>query len=301
MAQSLLKTGKLTVTALTRPESKSPLPDGIKVTKIDYDDHASLVEVLKGQDALIITMAPGADEQQTKLIRAAAEAKVQYILPNEWAPDTANIAFANEALMGGDKKKETRDLIESLGCSWIAMSTGFWYEWSLAIPASYGFNIAKRSVTFFDDGETKITTSTWPQVGRAVANLLSLKIGPENSDDKSPCIETFKNKFVYIGSFTVNQKDMLNSLMRVTQTSIDDWTVTKEPTKERYAAGLKEMREGSRMGFAKAMYTRVFYPDDCGNTEKTKGLANELLSLPKEDIDEATKAAIKRSEEARWG
>jgi len=48
--------------------------------------------------------------------------------------------------------------------SYIALSTGFWYEWSLAIPAAYGLDFANRSMTFFDEGETKILTSTWPQV-----------------------------------------------------------------------------------------------------------------------------------------
>jgi hypothetical protein len=165
----------------------------------------------------------------------------------------------------------------------------------------FGFDIEKRSVTFIDDGETKITISTWPQVGRAVASLLSLKVSPDGPDDKSPSLESFKNRYLYIGSFTINQKDMLESLLRVTKTSINDWTVTKESHEERHAAGREAMNGGDRMGFAKAMYTRVFYPDDGGNTEKTRGLDNDVLGLPKEDLDEATKAAVKRSEEGKRG
>jgi uncharacterized protein YbjT (DUF2867 family) len=302
MLESLLKTGKHTVTVITRDGSNAPLPEGVRVKKIDYNNPSSIVDALQGQDALIITMAPRAPKDtQEKLIRAAADAKVQYILPNEWGFDTANIQLANEALASGTEKQKTNALIEEVGCSWIGVSTGFWYEWSLAIPAAYGFDIANRSVTFFDDGETKITTSTWPQVGRAVASLLSLKISPSGPDDKSPSLEMFKNKYVYTGSFTVSQKDMLESLLRVTKTKIDDWTVTKEPHKERYAAGLEAMKKGDMMGFVRAMYTRVFYPDDGGNTEKTRGLANDVLGLPKEDLDEATKAAIKRAEETKGG
>lgn len=59
----------------------------------------------------------------------------------------------------------TRKLIEEVGkSSYIGLSTGFWYEWSLAIAPAYGFDFANRSITFFDDGRTKISTSTWPQV-----------------------------------------------------------------------------------------------------------------------------------------
>jgi hypothetical protein len=302
MVESLLKTGKHVVTALTRGESNTPPPESVHVKKVDYNNPSSIVDALQGQDALVITMTPRAPKDtQEKLLRAAAEAKVKYILPNEWGFDTANLKLANEALFGGTQKQETNMLIQELGCTWIALSTGFWYEWSLAIPAAYGFDIAKRSVTFFDDGETKITTSTWPQVGRAVAGLLSLKIKSDGPDDKSPSLEPFMNTYVYTGSFTINQQDMLESLLRVTNTSIDEWTVTKEPHEERYTGGVKAMQGGDRTGFAKAMYTRVFFPDDGGNTEKTRGLANDVLGLPKEDLDEATRAAVKRSEENKLG
>jgi hypothetical protein len=302
MAESLLKTGKHTVTALARDGSNASLPEGVHVKTIDYDNLASIVDALQGQQALVITMNPMAPKDtQEKLIRAAAQAKVQYILPNEWGFDSANVKLSNEALSSAAAKQETNALINEVGCSWIGVSTGFWYEWSLAIPASYGFDIEKRTVTFIDDGETKITTSTWPQVGRAVAGLLSLKVSPDGPDDKISTLESFKNKYVYTGSFTISQKDMLESLQRVTKTTGDDWTITKEPHEERYAAGLAAMKTGDRMGFAKAMYTRVFYPDDGGNTEKTRGLANGALGLPKEDLDEATKAAVKRSEEFKLG
>ena len=59
----------------------------------------------------------------------------------------------------------TRMAIADLGkSSYIAVCTGFWYEWSLAIPAGFGFDFANRTVTLFDEGETRISTSTWPQV-----------------------------------------------------------------------------------------------------------------------------------------
>ena len=81
----------------------------------------------------------------------------------------------------------------------------------------------------------------------------------------------------------------------MTGTNKTDWTITKEPAHERYSSGVKEIQEGKRNGFAKMMYTRVFYPDGCGDFEHKKGTLNSLLELPKEDIDEATKVAIERS------
>jgi hypothetical protein len=52
------------------------------------------------------------------------------------------------------------------------------------------------------------------------------------------------------------------------------------------------MKTGERVGFAKMIYGRVFSPDDCGNFEKAKGTINSLIGLPKEELVEATKAAI---------
>ena len=300
MTEALLKTGKHTVTAITRADSKSELPEGVEVKKVDYGNPSSLVEALQGQDVLIITMGVFAPpDQESTLIQAAADAGVPWILPNEWSPDTANEALVKD-VFPFQKQSKHRELIAKLGeSSFVAVSTSFWYEWSLAIPSAYGFDLANQAVTLFDDGETKINTSTWPQVGRAVASLLSLPIQPEGQD-KDRCLDRFKNSLVYVSSFTVSQKDILDSVLRVTQTGLGDWKLTKEPAKERYTGGMEAMKKGDRMGFVRMMYTRVFFPDDCGNFEKTKGTINDLLGLPKEDIDEATKAAIQRSKEVSW-
>jgi hypothetical protein len=93
---------------------------------------------------------------------------------------------------------------------------------------------------------------------------------------------------------------MLESALRVTGTQLSEWRITKEPARERYADGLKEIKESKRIGFAKMMYTRVFYDDGCGDFEKNKGTINALLGLPREDINEATRVAWKRSKVHSW-
>lgn len=166
------------------------------------------------------------------------------------------------------------------------------------MPESFGIDFANRTATFFDEGETKISVSTLPQVGRAVAALLSLPINPSTSDE--PSLSDFTNKPVYINSFTVNQKDMLASALRVTDTKEAQWTITKEPSHERYATGVKEIGEGKRLGWAKMMYSRLFYPDGSGDFEYSKGTNNAVLGLPVEDIDEATREAIERSKRSNY-
>lgn len=293
MTESLLATGKHTVTAITRPDSKSELPNGVKIAHVDYDNPASIVEALKGQDALIITMGVMAPkDSQPKLIQAAADASVPWVLPNAWSPDSTHDGLRKDVGIF-EGQEAMKDLIAKTGkSSYMNVTTGFWYEWSLSIPDGYGFDFAKKKVTFFDDGETKTSTTTWPQVGRGVAALMSLP---------SEELEKLKNKNVYINSFTLSQKDMLDSVLRVTGDKINDWTVSKEPAQERFVAGVEAMKKGDRAGFVKMLYTRVFYADGCGDYETSKGTSNALLGLPKEDLDEATKAAIKRAEETPFG
>lgn len=93
---------------------------------------------------------------------------------------------------------------------------------------------------------------------------------------------------------------MLESALRVTGTKEDDWTIAKESAQERYSSGVEEIQQGKRIGFAKMMFTRVFYSDGCGDFEHYKGTINGLLGLPKEDVDEWTKAAIERSKGSNW-
>jgi len=98
---------------------------------------------------------------------------------------------------------------------------------------------------------------------------------------------------------------MLASALRVTGTSEEDWSITREPARERYATGLEEMKEGKRAGFGKMMYTRIFFDDGAGDTEhgEGKGTVNALLGLEKEDgvIDEATRRALERTKLNPWG
>ena len=270
----------------------------MEIKKIDYADQASLVEALQGQEALIITMgATAPPEQQTKLIEAAAAANVPWVLPNEWGYDIADPGLCKDIPIG-EKHAQYREHIEKLGkSSWIGVTCGFWYEFSLARgPETYGFDFKNRTVTFFDDGNTHINTSTWIQCGRGVAKLLALKVLPDDTNDKSPCLAHYRNRFIYVSSFNVSQRDILNSVMRVTDTTLNDWKIEHEPSTSRYKAGVEALQKGDLLGFVKLMYTRVFYQDGSGEFEASKGLQNDVLGLPKEDLDEYTKIALQMAQ-----
>ncbi|KAK5126019.1 hypothetical protein LTR85_011374 [Meristemomyces frigidus] len=279
---ALLKQGKHKVTAITRLDSTSSMPAGLQdVKKADYNDHDSLVKALSGQDFLIITMGVmAAKDTQQKLVDAAKDAGVQYVMPNEWGLDAAQNEQLGKDTMLGPGQLAVREYIEKAGLIWIGLACGFWYEFSLSgAEMRYGFDFKEKKLTLFDDGNIKIYTSTWPQVGRAVAKVLVL-------DD----LALFKNKSVHIYSFHVSQRDMLASVLRVTGDKESDWSLTHEDVQERFKRGMKVLQGGDWHGFAIALYSRTFFPDVAPSLEGQ--FDNEMLGLPQEDLDEYTKIAV---------
>jgi hypothetical protein len=227
-------------------------------------------------------------------VTAAKKAGIKYVMPNVWGPDIDNEDMSNDMgwgpLMRGLVKQ-----VKDAGLHSIVLGCGFWYEWSLGCGGSaYGISFPHRTVTWFDDGKAKISTSSWEQCGRAVASALSLKVVPDNAsaEDKSPTLSQYFDKVLYIDSFLISQRDMFESVKRVTNTTDRDWAMTREDTQERYANALKLMKEGERFAYLRVMYTRVFWPNR-GGDHSHKGLQNDVLGLPKEDLDERTREALR--------
>ncbi|KAL4913635.1 hypothetical protein BDW62DRAFT_205407 [Aspergillus aurantiobrunneus] len=291
IATALLKTGRHAVTALSRKDSSNKLPEGVLVAPVNYDDEATLVAALKDQQFLIITMAPTAPrDTHSKLVQAAAKAGVPTVMPNGYGGDIENVKLGEETLLGPVAKAD-RDEIEALGMQWVTVCCGFWYEYSLAGgEARFGFDFDKRSLTLYDDGNTRNSVSTLSQVGRAVARVLSFKELPDDENDQSLTLSMFLNKAVYIKSFVLSQNDIFDSVKRVTGTTDADWTVTHEATRKRYEDGLAQVKGGNMAGFGKMLYARAFYPDDL--SELSAKAQNDILGLPEERLDDFTEVGI---------
>lgn len=291
-AEALVKTGKHFVTAITREGSKGKLPEGVQAAPVNYDDEASLVAAFKGHSFVAITLSVSAPpELHGKIVQAAAKAGVPYIMPNAYGADIFNTALMEGSPLGA-AYKENYDQITRAGASFVGMCCGFWYEWSLALGEPwFGFNIKDRTVTFFDDGKVKINVSTWQRCGEALAAFLSLP-----ASGASPSVADWKNNALYFDSFKVSQRDMLDSLHRVLGTTDKDWTITNEATDVRLKRGWDALKGGDMSGFATVLYTRNFFPDAVGDYETKRGLINDKLGFPKEDLDTATKRTVEMVE-----
>lgn len=274
------------------------MPSGVAVRKVNYDDRSLLVSALQGHDLLLITMGVMAQGAEQKLVEAAAEAKIPWLIPNEYGNDTDDEQLSKDIIFG-PAKKQLRKRIEELGMSWIGIGCGFWYEFSLCGGTErYGFDFKDKKLIWFGDGSVKIDTSTFPQVGRAVANLLTLKVLPDDANDKSMTLSHWRNKFVHFSSFRVSQKDMFDSVLRVTGEKASDWQQKTVDVKQWYQDGVERMQKGDMSGFGQLLYARMFYPESPVDFGK-QGIErdNERLGLPKESLDEFTKLAIQMAKD----
>jgi hypothetical protein len=300
VTEQLLANGKHTITALTRKESNATFPAGVKIASVDYKDESSLISALRHQDFLIITLAftPDVNETHDRIVRAAVKAGVKHVMPNIWSSDIVlnNEALGDEVFVGTSFRKLLQDVEAAGDIAWTVLVTGLWYEFSLASPPDWlGFDLKNRKVTMFDDGLRKINMSTWPQQGRAVASFLSLKKLPEDDQDTtSPTLDQFRNKPLYVSSFFINQRSILDSVQRVTGTQDNDWSIAHESTSDRVAVGMKEFAEGNYRGMAKAYYARLHFPGSEAVYEDK--IQNDLLGLPEDDVDKATVAALQMVE-----
>ncbi|PLN77166.1 NAD(P)-binding protein [Aspergillus taichungensis] len=296
-AKALVQTGKHTVTGLTRRGGQGQQPDGVRHVEVDYDDEASIVDALRGQQFLVITLGVQAPlDLHRRITVAAGKAGVPYIMPNAFGYPVLEHAGEDEVEFNNLVRARIDDVRSNGVSSPICLPCGFWYEWSLATGEQwFGFTIKSRKVTFFDDGRRTITVSTWDQCGRALAALLSF---PESG--ASPSVADFKNQDLCIYSFRVSQRDMLNSLHRVLGTTDADWEITYEPVEKRIADGEQENAKGLITGFAKTLYGRLFRQNNAvADFADTMSTANEVLGLPTEDLDEATRRTVQMVE-AGW-
>lgn len=292
ITEELLRTGQHSVTALTRIGSTSQVPSGVQSIAVDYDDEASLVRALQGHDCLIISLSVQTPrDTQPKLLQAASQAGIRHVMPNVWGCDVMHPPLADSGLNWGGFRELVAG-IEAKGMGWTALICGFWYEHSLVLgPSAFGFDLPAKKLILNDDGNTKINISTLAQCGRAVSTLLSLPVLPEDEQDDQLTLSRWRNKPVYISSFLLSQRDMLASWLRVTGETADSWTIEQESSQGRYERGLELMKKGDHAGLLLAMYSRVLFPNGDGNHEQRRGLDNDLLRLPTEDLDEHTRQA----------
>jgi uncharacterized protein YbjT (DUF2867 family) len=272
-----------TITAISRPESSATFPTDVTVKKGSYSDAPFLQSALTGQDVLIMQLAMGPEsmESQVPLIEAAARAGVKYVLPTEFGSDPTSSLHDDFPMMA--MKKKYRDLIEQRGMHWVAVVNNPWFDWSLK-AGMWAVDIPGRKAVIKNVGDARFNTTTLAQVGRGVASLLSL---PEEK------LGGFKNRPVYLKSFLVDQRAILDSVIRATGTKESDWEVKTQEPEGAIEESRKAVAAGNMMAFVGEFYTAHMQPGRGGNYDEKANKDAEILGMKEESLDDVVAAVVK--------
>lgn len=154
--------------------------------------------------------------------------------------------------------------------------TGPFFDWGLT-TGFLGFNIKEKRAEIWDGGNVHFSSSNLSTIGKAIVSTLST---PER-------LSATENKYVFIASHTATQNEVLAAFEKTT----GEWSIER-------VHGDKAA-EKAREGFANGDYSTIpnlirsafLTSDELGNSEK-KGLSNDVLGLPKEDLQADIKRAV---------
>ncbi|KAE8442855.1 hypothetical protein EG329_002597 [Mollisiaceae sp. DMI_Dod_QoI] len=271
---------RFNITILSRASSTSTFPAHIKIHTISDDyPELELLKAFKGQDAIISTIATASAEQQKSFIEVAIKVGVKRFVPSEFGGDVRN---ENAMALLPQFFKGKLDIVEYLkgkereGLTWTSFVTGPFFD--LAMKIGYmGINIQEQKATLYNNGTSLWCTTTMAAIGLAVKNAMLIS-------------EKTANKYMYIDSFTVSQKQVLAAFEKATGKK---WPVTYADAEEDKKDGLEKMAKGDFSGAAQLIRYINLVDGHGGNYMQYKEGANELLSVPKQSLDGVVAGIVK--------
>ena len=276
---ALLSAGIFTVTVLSRQSSKSTYPPSVHVAHLPDDlPSESLLQVLRGQDALVVTFAGSESDLQIRLADAAAQAGVKRFIPADFGSCDSSSPMALELVPLYPAKKKVREYLQQLagrsGLSWTSLVCGHFFDYGLR-SGLLRFDVKKRKARMFDGGEVRWSATTLETIATAVVRVLEKE-------------EETRNRMLYIQSFCVSQNEVLRALERVKG---GKWQVEDIKSEEYIEEVKKEM--AARPDSAEAVENMVSVVGIVdANWEGKDDFANELLDLKGEDLDEVVRKAL---------
>lgn len=269
------------ICSITSKTSPATLPEGVSHIRSDWSE-TSLQELLKGQDAVVSTNASYDPEMgwatEKTSVDAAIAAGVRFFFPCQYSMDTSNpspsaqedIPILATRILSLKYLQTKQDQI-----SWVAVITGVLFDWILDLYGFGGFNLAHKTIKIFDGGNILFEATTFSQVGRTVAKCL------KRSD-------LIKNQYVYVNSFTITQNQVMEAVERVGGGRFI--TITEGTVEELWSDGIEKRKDGN-FGWVLALLAAVMYgKGGLAEYSTTKGLWNESLELPQENLDEVVRA-----------
>lgn len=156
----------------------------------------SLTSALKDIDAVVSTVGGTAVDGQTVLIDAAVAAGVKRFIPSDFGSVSTNPKLDKLPLYSSmanirehlQKKAAVGEL------SWTVLACGAFLEFVLNMPTVIDFK--NHTATILDDGDNRVTSTSMPLVGTAIAAILKN-------------FEATKNQILHISEVIWTQNQLL--------------------------------------------------------------------------------------------
>ncbi|KAI1149677.1 NAD(P)-binding protein [Nemania diffusa] len=266
------------VTVLTRKPGSQGFPSSVKVAVVDYESPESVTDALRGQDAVVSTIASAALSKQLLLVDAAAKAGVKRFIPSEFGSNTLHPKTAQLPCYG-DKvavQNALKKKAENGGMTYTFVINGPFFDWGMRV--GFVANVKGRSVPLWDGGDRVFSTTTQDTIGRAVAGVL-----------KHP--EETKNRAVYVQDIALSAKQLLEIGKRAI--SSDTWKGEVASVDAHVAKGWEELSKPhpNPDNFVMNFITASIWGEGYGS--KFDKLDNELLGI-KEFSEADVEALIKK-------
>ncbi|TLS27771.1 hypothetical protein PpBr36_01017 [Pyricularia pennisetigena] len=235
ITSALLEAG-YTVTVVTRRDSRAEFPPAVSsvVRTSGYADLAELHSALRGQDAAICALAPGALPFQEGIVVAAEAAGLRRLVVSDfgWGPDHRRHLpdFADIGDARSVPVHRARALARSNPAfSWTAVAIGNPIEWALKKFPTMGFDISTNTAIIYDTGTETFTGTTTQGIAQAVIGVL------RNPDETA-------NRVVRVRSVQTCQQELLAAFRDATPGR--EWTVRHETVASLIERGRAKREEG---------------------------------------------------------
>ncbi len=140
-----------------------------------------------------------------------------------------------------------------------------------------GLDLKGHKASIFNGGNDTWSTTTRSLIGLAVKNAMLIP-------DKTA------NKYMYIDSFTVSQNQVLASFEKATG---EKWEVTQVDAEKMKNEGLEKLSKGDFSGAMSLIRYINCVDGHGGNFIEYEESADQLLSLPKQTLDEVVAGIVK--------
>jgi len=266
------------VSVLSRPESKATFPANVTVHRTEYTVER-LVPIFKGQDAVVSVVGSFGIASQNVFVDAAVQAGVKRFIPSEYGCDTSNSRVLEIAPILKGKADVAAYLKEkqSSGLTWTSIITGPFFDLQPSLKGFLGLDLAEHTAIVWDSGTHRWSGTTLSQIANAIVGVLS---HPSET----------ANKYVYVSSFSLTLNDLIATAEKLTGTK---WNRVQFSSEEKIKSGQEGLAKGDFSVVGLLLRAATFTKEGTGNLEAKYGLDNELLGLPKENLEEVLSTLFK--------